>query len=533
MSSIIPANNKFIFKLVKKLGKPYLQRKYLSEFFSQKEYPPASKGKILIYAGIGYMYITPLEVLMYHILKLEGYEVEYYIYGKDVPINEVITRERIEKEGKALYWNRVSEGGESFLNAACIPFKYIEFPEEINELIKPVEHDLDKMLSFHFEGINFGFIIEGVMYRFYKSTNFGEDALLRARQFLQTSLANYLMVKKINQNNDFKYFFFSHGIYCTWQPVVEYCNKYHVDYVSYDRAKRKGTANFNFNRPSPNWEFKEAWERYKDRELNPSEEKLVDEYLGQRELQASDVYAYNTSKKANDLQVLKKRLNIPPGAKVISIFTNLIWDAANVSRDIAFSSALDCIQQTIQRFSNRPHVHILLRSHPAEMIIGTNERYGTLVREFFNNNLPANVTIIEPEDNINSFTVIDISDIGVVNTSTVGLEYAMSGKPIILISETHYRDKGFTHDAVSPEHYFTILDALIQGKNVLPFQMKLARKYFYMMMFLYQKNIPLDFVNNDFNGYSITNVTHFNGYEPFRKIFQSLEKKAPDFIFWD
>jgi hypothetical protein len=62
--------------------------------------------------------------------------------------------------------------------------------------------------------------------------------------------------------------------------------------------------------------------------------------------------------------------------------------------------------------------------------------------------LPANISIIEPEDNINFFSVLELSDIGVGYTSTVGLEMAIEGKPVILISETHYRDKVFTHDTI-------------------------------------------------------------------------------------
>ena len=116
---------------------------------------------------------------------------------------------------------------------------------------------------------------------------------------------------------------------------------------------------------------------------------------------------------------------------------------------------------------------------------------------------------IEPEMAVNSFSVIDISDIGVVNTSTVGLEFALLGKPIILISETHYRNKGFTYDVNSKENYFSTLSNLILKTDLKEKSETLAEKYFYMMMFKYQHQVPLYYESNGkFKKYTYDNIDH-------------------------
>jgi CDP-glycerol glycerophosphotransferase (TagB/SpsB family) len=315
--------------------------------------------------------------------------------------------------------------------------------------------------------------------------------------------------------------------------VVAYCEANNIRYICYDRAKRNGSANFNINQPSPDWSFNQAWERYAERQLTETEEKKVSEYLGERELQKGDVYSYNASAKVADINALKKQLGIPEGRKVITIFTNLIWDAANVARDIAFSSALDCIVATIKKYEGSNEIHVVVRAHPAEKVLGTKERYGNLVREAFNHKLPDNVTIIEPEMEVNSFSVIELSDIGVVNTSTVGLEFAMLGKPIILISETNYRNKGFTFDATSTTHYFELMTHLLKTNKLLPNQVKLSRKYFYMMMFLYQQQMPAVFEGNNFLKYT---YPHFNQIPETEDLFQllriSVNTAATDLIKW-
>jgi hypothetical protein len=52
---------------------------------------------------------------------------------------------------------------------------------------------------------------------------------------------------------------------------------------------------------------------------------------------------------------------------------------------------------------------------------------------------------------------VEIADLGMVYTTTVGMEMAMSGVPVIVIGQTHYRGKGFTLDPDSWEAYASLL----------------------------------------------------------------------------
>ncbi len=177
---------------------------------------------------------------------------------------------------------------------------------------------------------------------------------------------------------------------------------------------------------------------------------------------------------------------------------------------------------------------MVIRTHPAERVLGTEERYGNLIRTKVGGPLPDNVTIIEAEMEVNSFSIIDISDVGVVNTSTVGLEFALLGKPIILISQTHYRGKGFTYDVESPEEFESVLGELLAGRGPLPDQTQLAKKYFYMMMFRYQVKAPIGYWKNRFNGYNFQHFSQLPNEDPIVKVVQSLRNpNLKDFLFWE
>lgn len=502
-------------------------------FFADLPPCPAPHGRVLHYVGISSMYLTPMEVLLYQLLRQRGFEVDYLVYDQTVPINEILTKAREETQGREQFFAKSCSNGERMLKAAQVDYQYIEISDKAKQLSNALG-DLNAVLNFQYDDIDFGNIVSGAMYRYYKSLTFGENALDIARRALTTALSNYFCVKKLCETHDYDFVTFSHGIYMTWQPVVEYCQRNDIPYVCYDRAKTRDHGNFNVNQPSPDWSMEAAWQRFTDRELNATETERVHEYLRDRETQTGDVYAYNSTERADSLTAERQRLGIPENRKVITIFTNLIWDAANVCRDLAFPSALECVFQTIEYYRNREDIQVVVRSHPAEKVLGTSDRYADLVQEHFGESLPGNVTLITPEDDVNSFTMIDLTDVGVVNTSTVGLEMAALGKPVVLIAQTHYRGKGFTHDVESTAEYFNTVDRLLESPDLLNQQVPLAEKYFYLMMFRYQQHLPTRYSKaGQFTGYSAEKFSTLAADEPLVKICDQLADGIPsDFLSW-
>lgn len=544
MNSVIPdINIPVVQKILNKYFRPLLERIYLRSYFEYVkpgDLDP-SKGKILIYAVIGSAYNTYTEVLLYHLLRMKGFDVEYVICNGALPKCEILTKTVLSRKTKEQACQDCSSKAYNILKSAGVSFQLVKKEPEVDQF------DIDKLsieevLAFHVDGVDIGSIVLSVLYRYYNSLSIdkSDKGLQVAKEYLKAALMNYYYVKHKLDRDKYQYVFFSHGIYSTWQPVVELCKQKGVDFICYDRAKKLGSANFNVNGPSPVWDFSTAWERYKDIELSAEELKIVNDHLQERELQKNDVYKYNNAAKIENLELLKQQLGIPSGATVITFYTNLIWDAASAIKDIAFESNLSCIVKTIQQYKKSKKVHFLVRIHPAEKIAEKlygvkSQSYSELVRSSFQEGLPSNVTIIEPDMNINSFSVVDISNIGVVHTSTVGLEMAVCGKSVLLISETHYRGKGFTYDIESEDEYFKTLDRLIENPlATLPDQVTLAKKYFYIMMFHYQYDMPLKLWRGLFNGYKGKTIKDLSKEEPIVKIVQRLKEhdKVQDFVFW-
>jgi hypothetical protein len=515
--------------MFKKLINYRRDEKLIRQFFSDLPKTTHTRGRVLQFVGISSMFLTPVEILIYHLLKQKGFEVDYLVYDESIPIFETVTHKTTDP---ATAPRRNWRVGKSRLKAGSVSYFNIPLSDQAKKIVDSLE-DLDAILKFVFEGVEFGNIVQGTLCRYYQANSFGADAETVSRKMLLTSLSNYFCVQQRQAKYNYEFMMFSHGINITWQPVADFCRSQAVPFVCYDRAKIKEHGNFNLNQSSADWSFDSAWIRFQDRTLTDEEKRLADDYLSARELQEGDVFAFNTSKRASNLANEKTRLGIPLEKKCVTFFSNLIWDAANVSRDIAFTSFLECMTQSIEYFRDRTDVQILIRPHPAETLIGTKAGYWNLILEHFGPSLPDNVSVISADDNVNSFTVIDMTQVGVVNTSTVGLEMAIMGKQALLVAETHYRNKGFTNDITSPQHFFETIENSLEKPILTDQQQELAKKYFYMMMFLYQKHLPVRYENDVFQGYSAASFGELSETEPLLQVISGLtDGHSDDFVRW-
>jgi len=101
--------------------------------------------------------------------------------------------------------------------------------------------------------------------------------------------------------------------------------------------------------------------------------------------------------------------------------------------------------------------------------------------------------LIKPEEKINTYDILEIADLGLVYTTTVGLEMAMRGIPVIVAGQTHYRDRGFTYDPDSWDVYFETLNSLLgdlESAQLSQSQIELAWRYAYLFFFEFPKPFP-------------------------------------------
>lgn len=146
---------------------------------------------------------------------------------------------------------------------------------------------------------------------------------------------------------------------------------------------------------------------------------------------------------------------------IVLLAPNTFGDSATLSRQVFSNGMSDWLGNTVEYFSCRPEVQLVIRVHPSEarMIYGTS--MAEVVKQSLPN-LPENIHLVLADASVNTYDLIEMADLGLVYTTTVGMEMAMTGVPVIVAGFTHYRGKGFTFDPDSWQAYFETIDRILK-----------------------------------------------------------------------
>ena len=281
------------------------------------------------------------------------------------------------------------------------------------------------------------------------------------------------------------------GLFAAERVIREVALERGVRAPTYEIAPRSGALVFSQESPAPNYDNDFAWERSRDRPLTDAQRAAVQGLLDDR---ARGVGAHERyfEQQEERVDALREQLTIPPGDRVVSLFTNLSWDSATLDKDVGFGSMFDWVLSVVESAADAHGVTLVVRVHPAETRWLSRESTEAIVRERFGA-LPANVRFIGPDRALSSYALLELSDLVCTYTTTVGLEAATRGVPVAVAGETHYRARGFTHDVAGPDE----LRGLIHDGAPLLTDAERDLALRYAFTFFYRCSIPFPLVRVD------------------------------------
>lgn len=318
----------------------------------------------------------------------------------------------------------------------------------------------------------------------------------------------------------------SHGIYCTWGPARDVLNAAGIDVLTYGPGKKRLTQKFNWTTSADWWDVSEEWDRVKNTPLTPLQEERITRYLDSRRTHSQDGLIYNFGDE-EDLEHTRARLRLDPDKQTFVLYTNVLWDAASTQREIAFRNPVEWVFDTIAWFTDRPTKQLVVKIHPAEVVIGTRQPFASLIKERFPN-LPDNVRIVEPHEKVNSWSIYRIADLGLVHTSTVGMEMQLLGIPCAVVSHTHFRSRGFTIDINAREEYFDLLESWSADRVDRENLRTLALRYAYLLFERYQ--LPFDILYetsySDVRAFNFNTINELMASKSVELIVKSIETRG-------
>jgi len=281
-----------------------------------------------------------------------------------------------------------------------------------------------------------------------------------------------------------------HGIYVDHGTACEVARKLGVPVVVFAVPYRRDTIMLchgdTYHRalvlePNANWEHLEL--------TATQEERLLD-YVDSRRSGKQDSVTYHPSPIEAEAAI-RQDLGLSSDRPIVSLFTNVMWDAQLYHSYNAFQNLLDWLFQTMEYFERRPDLQLVIRIHPAEVkaVKKSTQPLAEEIRQRFPR-LADNIKVISPESDLSSYTLAEMSQATLIYGTKMGLEIALRGVPVIIAGESMNRGKGFTYDVETPQQYFELLDRVTELPRNTPEMMKRARAYAHHFYFRRQIDFP-------------------------------------------
>lgn len=282
----------------------------------------------------------------------------------------------------------------------------------------------------------------------------------------------------------------TNGLFVAEGIMLELGRRKGIPVITYERGMVGGSILLNHDTPAAHFDVDAAWEGARSVPLRAEQDAELESYLQARSRGKASQALWPRMESSH--AVLIERLGLRPEKPMASMFTNVLWDTAVFRRDVGFEGMFDWVLKTIAWFERRPELQLLIRVHPAEIRITMFESRDRVIDRLqaAYPRLPANVTVVPPDDSADSYELAALSDAVLVYTSTMGLEMALRGRAVVVAGKPHYRGRGFTSDLGGAEDLDRLIPDAMSRRTIGAEQLDLARRYAYMFFFRYMHPFP-------------------------------------------
>ncbi|NPA93246.1 MAG: hypothetical protein GXO56_06165 [Chloroflexi bacterium] len=265
-----------------------------------------------------------------------------------------------------------------------------------------------------------------------------------------------------------------------------------IPVATYEFGEQRERTWLDWNRPVMLQDTTALWQAMRDKPLTEAQWQRVQELFAAR--RGGRLWANFARQWQQTASEGGEKVRAALGLDDRPIFllaTNVLGDSLVLGREVFSRSLAEWVRETVRYFARHPEAQLVVRIHPGERLAK-----GPSLAEAVHQalpTLPEHIHLIPADATINTYDLMDIASAGLVFTTTVGLEMAMSGLPVVVAGKTHYRDRGFTLDPTSWDAYYQFLDALIanpQRFRLSEDQVRMAWKYAYHFFFDYPRPFP-------------------------------------------
>mgnify|MGYP004029981833 CR=1 FL=1 len=399
--------------------------------------------------------------------------------------------------------------------------------KEINELVNKRDFTEDK--DFIFDGINLKEdILAGTMRYTLKSSV--EDDLNLVKEFAKTAFVFSSALKLIQLRKKSGLLFLSHGIYSTWGALTSTSKAIGLSSIVWGRGYvGQGNILFGHNR------------NYHEDFIHESNSIWEAENLTEEQKEETLSYFTQKTKKTSKRDYVNYYKNINPGTFHIDefrkglknydrrygMYSNIPWDGQVFNKTKEFPTTAAFVTLTIEWFKKNCNCCLIIRAHPAELTGHGNKYTETFEQVLYRLYpvLPDNVFFLGADNPITSYDLVKDVDISILYGSTLSLEFAVLGFPVIQTGKFNVSNKGFVFEAETKNLFYQYLKEAKEGTLVMTDNMK-KRALLYGYYWVFRRHIfdttqVLDRLN--FKAYKFQDEEEFLGNETLNFVFDRIK----------
>lgn len=464
----------------------------------------AKKGpRVLIATGIGgHPPSTVMEAFLAAALTLRGANVEFFLCDKQLPaclmcnFMSFESPEQLAIQGpQAKICNWCYPRGRAMYAPFDLPIR--TFGEFLTDAMRARAQDiaaqvpLAEIQKYKFEGLEIGAHAFASAVRFFVKSDFWDEPTAEPilRRYLEAALLSAFATRALLRATKYEVAVFHHGIYVSQGIFGEVARQEQVRVVNWGPAYRKHSFLFSHHRSHHFTLLQEPSSVWENLKWTPEMAKDLMEYVSSRWTGQNDWLGVSPIHQPTDT-ALGQEIGIDFSKPTIGLLTNVLWDAQLFYEGNAYRDMRDWVFDTIEFFSKRPDLQLLIRVHPAE-VRGTLVSREQIIPAIYTRfpQLPKNIVIVPPESSVDTYRAMMQCDSVIIYGTKTGMELATLGIPILVAGEAWVRDKGITLDAHTRDEYLELLERLPLRERLDEKTVERARKYAYH--FFFRKMIPV------------------------------------------
>jgi hypothetical protein len=304
------------------------------------------------------------------------------------------------------------------------------------------------------------------------------------------------------------------SFYGMWAVLEAVCRKNNIDHYSHWYGGRKDGWCYAYQDAAMNLNFRKPWPTFSAKTLTEEEYNKVDRWVRNR-VYGEDMVFNSASVAAYQTDPFSAEIMNSTKPKAL-LCANVIWDCAALNKQIIFEDMNDWIAETIAWFAKNPQYDLIIKPHPSEEnpIIPQTVETVKMGLEKRRVTLPPNVHLLSAKVKLSVYDLFPVVKMGLMHTTTVGIEMAARGIPVVTSARSPYRGFGFTVDPQSKTEYFSALEGILSDSYEIDKekQLDLAYKFIYFYQFHYYSKIGI--MNFEFGKVPTVLIDHLDQLKP-------------------